>query len=70
MSSPAITPEMRVHCDDSQANRILLRFPRPPTRSAAAKQMVRQQRAVNAMPARRFAVGFGPAQTFSPHVKK
>src|SRR5262249_61784677 len=47
----------------AKPNRILLHFLRPPTRSNAAALAQQQPRAA-AVPARSFAVGFGPPQTF------
>ena len=65
MSSPAIIPEMRVHCDDSQAEQNTASFPASanPVQCGGARWFSQQPRAT-AVPARSFAVGFGPPQTF------
>jgi len=48
----------------AKPNRTLLHCLRPPTRSNAVAQMAHQQPRAIAVPARSFALGFGPPQTF------
>jgi hypothetical protein len=54
----------------AKPNRILLHFLRPPIRSNAAALAQQQPRAA-AVPARSFALGFGPPQTFiAPRLRR